>query len=173
MGRQWEATSVTDTTINGTSFCGRKINWDPTACNHDIHLLLQNWHGGMAELGYMALENKSVMAIHRGTKQQYRVYILLCSNTLGSFLITISLPNWAPCYRLDILQLLMILTKMKECEAYTVGGCPPAHVFLLIFSVYTLQKIFTQFRRECKLEVFGAETITNCFASRKYFTIKR
>lgn len=173
MGRRWEATSVIDTTLNGTSICGRKINLDPTACNHDVHLLVQTWHSGTAELGYITLEKKCMMAIHRGTKRQYRVYNLFCSNTLDSFLITSSLPNWAPCYRLDKLQLLLLLTRMNECEAYTVAGCPPAHLFILIFCVYTLQKIFTQFRPEHKLGVFGEETITNCFAPRKYFTIKR
>jgi hypothetical protein len=48
----------------GTSFCGRKINCEPTAYNYDVHLLLQNQHGGTGELGYMTLDNKSVMAIH-------------------------------------------------------------------------------------------------------------
>lgn len=62
-----------------------------------------------------------------------------------------------------------------ECEVYTVAECPPAqvHIYFDLLCVYTLQKIFAQFRCECKLEIFGAETITNCLASRKYFTIKR
>jgi hypothetical protein len=36
MGSWWEAKSVINTTINGTSFCWRKINWEPTAYNHDM-----------------------------------------------------------------------------------------------------------------------------------------
>lgn len=157
MSRLWEATSVINTTINGTSFCGRKINWEPTEYNHKVHLLLQNWHGGTGELCYMKWDNKSVMAIHWGTKQQYRVYNLFCSNTLGSFLITSSLPNLGTCYRLDNLYPLFDTVRMNrcECEAHTVAGCPTAQVcvYFDFLCVYTLQKLFTQVRCKCKLQI--------------------
>jgi hypothetical protein len=94
----------------------------------------------------MTLDNKSVMAIHWGTKKQYRIYNLFCSNTLGCFLITSSLPNLGPCYRLDKLQLLLTLTRMNEtvklyCSRVSSG--PSVYFFWFSPCVHIIKNIYT------------------------------